>query len=70
MKTPIAFKKFDQVGKIISYENGELDHADTIDLFQHMINNGTVWHLQGSYQRTAYDLIRAGECVATPKVGF
>lgn len=30
--------------------------------YQHLIDNGVVWQLQGSFGRTAVDLIEAGHC--------
>ena len=50
------------VGKIIDYENGNLSEEETTAMFQAMIDDGTVWQLQGSYGRTAAALIAAGEC--------
>lgn len=50
----------DRVSAIIAYEQGELDEDETIELFQAMIDDGSVWHLQGSYGRTANDLLDAG----------
>lgn len=55
-------KKYDLVGQIIAFESGELTDDDTIELFQHLIDSGTVWSLQGSYGRTATALIEAGLC--------
>jgi hypothetical protein len=52
----------DQVDKIIAYESGELDNEQTIALFQELIDSGLVWQLQGSYGRSAIDLINAGLC--------
>ena len=49
---------------IIAYENGELDEAAIAAGFQAMIDDGTVWHLQGSYQRMAAELIGAGICTS------
>lgn len=54
--------RYDQVGQIISYEAGELDEEQTIELFQHLIDTGMAWNLQGSYGRTAQALIEAGYC--------
>jgi len=55
-------KQVDQLDKMIAWEQGELDEADTIDLFQALIDNGLAWQLQGCYGRTAHALIEAGAC--------
>ena len=55
-------EKYDEVGAIIAFEQGELDKDQTIELFQHLINSGLVWRLQGFYGRTAEHLINAGYC--------
>ena len=49
-----------QIDKIIAYEQGELDDAETLELFQALVNNGMAWTLQGSYGRTAMSLLEAG----------
>lgn len=51
---------YDVTGNIIAYESGELNDEQTIDLFQHLVDNGMAWQLQGSYGRTANDLLEAG----------
>lgn len=58
-------KKFDVTGAIIDYEEGALTRDETIELFQHLINTGLAWRLQGSYGRAARNLIEAGLC-STP----
>jgi len=47
---------------IVQYEKGELTEDETITLFQELIDSGLVWKLQGSYGRTARDLIEQGLC--------
>ena len=52
--------RYDYVSDIIAYEQGELDDQETIDLFQHLVDTGLAWQLQGHYGRTAKALIDAG----------
>lgn len=51
---------FDTVDFIMSFEGGELSEAEVIDGFQHLLDSGMVWSLQGMYGRTARQLIDAG----------
>jgi hypothetical protein len=51
---------YDRVAAIIAYENGELDEGEVIRLFQHLVDTGLAWRLQGSYGRMAARLIEAG----------
>lgn len=48
------------IDMLIDFENGQLSEVDTIKLFSKLIKTGTIWHLQGSYQRNAYDMVEAG----------
>jgi hypothetical protein len=50
------------VGKIIDYESGNMDMGEIIEFFQQMIDDGSVWQLQGHYGRTAMSLIESGNC--------
>jgi hypothetical protein len=52
----------DLVGQIMAYESGELEHVEVVELFQALIDSGLAYQLQGSYGRTASDLIRQGIC--------
>lgn len=63
----MADKKFDLTGAIMDYEDGALDNDQTIELFQHLIDTGLAWSLQGHYGRMAQRLIEAGYC--TRKAG-
>jgi hypothetical protein len=48
------------VDRIIAYEEGTLPPRDTLELFGELVRSGMVWSLQGSYGRTAQDLITYG----------
>lgn len=52
----------DIAGQIIDFEMGNLSDEETISLFQHLIDTGLAWSLQGSYGRMAHALIEAGYC--------
>lgn len=47
---------------IIEYEAGSLTEEEIAVGFQHLIDSGIVWSLQGSYGRTAATLIESGTC--------
>lgn len=48
---------------IIDFENGVLSMEDTAEMFQRMIDSGTVWQLHSAWGRQARDLIDSGWCV-------
>jgi hypothetical protein len=50
------------VDQIMRYEQGEMDEAEAIEFFQHLIDSGLAWQLQGHYGRTAQRIIDAGLC--------
>lgn len=48
------------VDSIIAYECGELNNAETLNLFSELVKSGMAWKLQGCYGGTASRLIEAG----------
>ena len=66
MKTPKQKKPkpFDLVGFIIAYESGNASEEYLLQGFQHLIDTGRAWTLQGCYGRMAQRLIDAGHCHA------
>jgi hypothetical protein len=53
------------VSDMMAYENGTMDREQMVDFFQGLIDSGIVWSLQGSYGRTAAQLIDSGYCEDT-----
>jgi hypothetical protein len=60
----IKREKMDQLDFIMAYESGEATEKEIIEGFQHLIDNGMAWKLQGHYGRTAQHLIDEGFCTA------
>jgi hypothetical protein len=54
--------KRDIVTLMMDFENGDLNEEQTIDLFQQLINSGSLSHLRGFYGQLASELIRNGYC--------
>ena len=48
------------VDQLIAYEEGLITEYEEIALFQHLIDTGTCWQLDGHYQRMGATLIEAG----------
>lgn len=57
----------DLVDKIIAFEQGELTDDQILEFFQDMVDDGSVWHLQGSYGRMAQALIDQGFITPAPE---
>lgn len=53
-------QKYDLVSALTAYEMDELSVEGTNELFQHLVNTGLAWSLQGYYGRTARLLLEAG----------
>lgn len=56
----LVTKMGSEVDLIIAYESGELNNEKTLELFSMLVKNGHAWTLQGSYGRTAHNLIENG----------
>jgi hypothetical protein len=56
-------KPYDELDQIVAYENAMLNEEEVVELFQHLVDNGHAWTLQGHYGRTATRLIEAGYVV-------
>lgn len=50
----------DLVIDLITYEEGALDARETLELFGLLVRSGMAWTLQGSYGRTANELMHLG----------
>lgn len=48
--------------KNLDFEDGNLSESEEVAFFQKIINDGTVWKLQGSYGRQAMAYLEAGLC--------
>jgi hypothetical protein len=48
------------VNDVIAWESGEMSEERERKFFQEMVNDGSVWKLQGCYGRRAMALLEAG----------
>jgi hypothetical protein len=49
---------FNPLRQMIAWEEGRLDHGQTVQLFQYLVETGMCWRIHGIYGRTAHDLIQ------------
>ena len=47
----------DAIGR---YESGQMEEEEQVEFFQHLVDTGVVWSLQGHYGRTASWMINEG----------
>lgn len=52
--------EMDLTSRIIEYEDKLLTFDEMVELFQHLVDTGMAWTLQGHYGRTAQHLIDEG----------
>ena len=50
----------DLVGRIIAYEQGDMDQDEMVEFFQELVDDGPAFRPQGHHGRTAARLIDAG----------
>ena len=56
----------DIVDLIMAYEEGNTTEEQTLTLFQHLVDTGAAWHMQGHYGRTAANLLKLGLITEKP----
>ena len=60
--TATAKKRFDVLAFVIDFEGGDISEERLIEGFQHLIDTGLAWTLQGHYGRMAMALLKQGCC--------
>lgn len=64
MDAATAWTDFDAIAAIDGFDGIEHDEEDIHAAFQHLIDSGLAWRLQGRFGREAHLLINAGICTA------
>lgn len=67
MATEKIWTLYDACAAVEGFDGLEHDEADIIAAWQHLIDTGACWSLQGWYGRTAADMIANGACRAATK---
>lgn len=60
--TERVWTDYDACAAIEGFDGEQHDEAEILEAFQHLIDTGTAWRLQGFYGRTAQYLIDQGLC--------
>lgn len=68
MARKMKSKPFDVFEAMMEYEDGRSDEGKTKQLFQHLVDSGQAWSLQGSYGRAANAMLESG-FIKKPKHG-
>jgi hypothetical protein len=63
-----ANKMDNMIDAMMAWESGTLDNWSEIKLFQHLIDTGEAWQLQGFYGRHATELLQEGICHAAAEI--
>ena len=50
----------DTVDAISRYESGQMEQEEQVEFFQHLLDTGIVWSLQGHYGRAVSWMINEG----------
>jgi hypothetical protein len=61
--------KYDVSENISAYESGKLDDAAINRLFQHLVDTGLVWELEGHLSKKAVELAESGR-ITLPDFGL
>lgn len=64
----MSTQPYDVVGAIMDYEGGDIQPEAFLELFSHLVKTGQAWSLQGTYGRTAHQLIDTGYLDRTGKI--
>jgi hypothetical protein len=55
-----TYNKDNLINDIMDFEGGDISEERLLAMFQHLVDTGMAWSLQGFYGRTANALIEAG----------
>lgn len=58
------------VADIHAWSTGTIDDDGLVRLFQHLVDTGAAWQLEGAVGRAAMDLLEAGAIMLGPEAHF